>query len=157
MPEPVEESSIARCPVCRRVVLNPGQAVCSPRCRAARWRQRQAAVTAGREADLRTALERMAGGLAGAIQRLQEQGDRRDMPSDRERDAQRHLDKALAAARAGFIGTAVRYMDGYTVTCSKRSRVIARSGIDEAVLEDDPSPRLEALVEEIRGEMDRGE
>jgi hypothetical protein len=77
------------------------------------------------------------------------------MPTHRELAAQRHLAKALQAAGADFTATAVRRMNGYTVTFAKARRVIVRFAIDPAVLENDPSPALSALVAEVRREMDR--
>ncbi len=78
------------------------------------------------------------------------------MPSQREQDAQRHLDKALAAAGVDFTATCEHRFDSYIVTFIKPSRRIVRSGIDEAVLEDNPSPPLERLIEEVRRQMDGG-
>jgi hypothetical protein len=77
------------------------------------------------------------------------------MPTHKELAAQRHLAKTLQAAGADFTATAVRRMNGYTVTFTKARHVIVRSEIDPAVLENDPSPRLRALVAEVGREMDR--
>ena len=65
------------------------------------------------------------------------------MPTRREQDARRHLDHALTAAGADFTAKCEHRFEGNAVTFSKPSRVIYRSGIDPAVLEDDPLPWLE--------------
>lgn len=70
----------------------------------------------------------------------------------REEDAQRHLAKALSAAGVDFTAALERHTDSYAITFAKPSRLIYRSGIDAAVLEDDASPQLEAVVAEVRRE-----
>jgi predicted nucleic acid-binding Zn ribbon protein len=45
------------CPVCRKVPIHAGQAVCSGRCRAARSRQRKAEARRERDAEIRGLLE----------------------------------------------------------------------------------------------------
>ena len=45
------------CPECRKRPARPGQAVCSPRCRAARWRHRQVERQAIRTQEVLALLE----------------------------------------------------------------------------------------------------
>ena len=72
----------------------------------------------------------------------------------REELAQRNLAKALAAAGVDFTATCEHRFDSYAVTFIKPSKRIVRSGIDEGVLEDNPSPPLERLIEDVRRQMD---
>jgi predicted nucleic acid-binding Zn ribbon protein len=46
-----------RCPVCQKAPIHAGEEVCSPRCRAARSRQRKAEARRERDAEIRALLE----------------------------------------------------------------------------------------------------
>ncbi len=76
------------------------------------------------------------------------------MSEDRIVTAKRNLQAALKAAQADFTATAQFTIDGYVVAFKRGWRTWMRR-VPFEVLEDEDAPRLEALVEEARRELDR--
>ncbi len=67
--------------------------------------------------------------------------------SKREEDARTNLKAALKRANVDFTAEVTRQGDGYTITFRRGGQKIVDRGLDESILEDDPSPQLDALVE----------
>jgi hypothetical protein len=68
--------------------------------------------------------------------------------------ARRNVDAAIHARRDPFVlASLTRGFGGYTVTFRLGDRILMREGIEEGILEDDPSPRLEALLDGVRTEL----
>lgn len=82
---------------------------------------------------------------------------RREMSKDRVATAKRNLQAALDAAQADFTATVQFTTDGYDVTFKRGSLTWSVSRVPLEVLEDEDSPKLEALVEEARRQLDRQE
>ena len=72
--------------------------------------------------------------------------------ADRENRARENLRRALD--REGLTNVRVdrlrREAGGYRVVLIRGAAKYQRTGIDEAILEDDDSPQLEALIREVR-------
>ena len=74
---------------------------------------------------------------------------------DREQLARTNVEEAIKAVSAEWTITQLQRLgDGYTLKLQNGSRTFRRTGLDEAVLEDDDSRQRERLIEDARRELE---